>query len=318
MASENTKKDGEKKTVKKTTEGKSVPKKKSTSSKVGAKKTTTTKKTTTSKTATTKKEPVKKTISTQEKKEHLKDVKKSTLKKEDRSSLKDIDKNITPEKKVVVKEKVKSLEMDIVEEKEESIKTASVSSKQKIEVKKEIHESFSVYLFLLSTVLICLQVMGRFHFNLGDITLDYSVLLFSTVYFITNVITKKFDFKKAIFAILVSSMAMLIFVYFSKYLNTKVVDYFVVYGQTFAYIISQLLNLIIYYYLLVNTELKARWIFLTSMFSLAAYYFIAILFFNRIVITDTFWPTFFSSFILSGILAVMYAFYDSLVKRGCE
>ena len=318
MASENTKKGVEKKTVSKTIEKKGAPKKK-TATKTAATKKTAQKKTTTSKTAATKKVTTKKAVEKNNLEKNASSkttIKKATPKKSENSSLKVTNQKIVPEKKVVVKEKVKSLEMDIGE-KEESVKTLP-SSKQKVEVKKEIHESFYVYLFLLSTVLICLQVMGRFHFNIGDITLDYSVLLFSTVYFITNVITKKFDFRKAIFAILVSSMAMLIFVYFSKYLNAKVVDYFVVYGQTFAYIISQLLNLIIYYYLLVNTELKARWIFLTSMFSLAAYYFIAILFFNRIVITDNFWPTFFSSFILSGILAVMYAFYDSLVKRGCE
>ena len=316
MASENTKNDVEKKTVGKTKERNLESKKKTTSTKVTAKKTTTTKKATSSKASTAKKATSKGSL---EKKGSSKDpVKKVASKKEDRSSLGVTDKRKAPEKRVEVKEKVKSLEINEEAAKEEVVKTLSVSSKPRVEVKKEIHESFSVYLFLLSTVLICLQVMGRFHFNVGNITLDYSVLLFSTVYFITNVITKKFDFKKAIFAILVSSILMLVFVYFSKYLNAKVVDYFVVYGQTFAYIISQLLNLIIYYYLFVNTELKARWIFLTSMFSLSAYYFISLLFLNRIVITDTFWPTFFSSFILSGILAVMYAFYDSLVKRGCE
>ena len=202
--------------------------------------------------------------------------------------------------------------MDIEIKKEE---TKAVSRPVR---KKEFHEHFSVYLILLSTVLICLHVMSRFNLEIDDLTIGYSTILFSTIYFITNVITKKFDFKKAIIAIGTSVIAMLIFVYFSKYLNTKVVDSYIVYGQVFAYIISQLLNLIIYYYLLVNTELKARWIYMTYIFSLAAYYFISILFSTRIIITDTFWPTFFCSLILSGILAAMYAFFDSMIKRGQE
>lgn len=183
---------------------------------------------------------------------------------------------------------------------------------------KGTHEYFPVYLFLLSTVLICLHVMSRFTIDMGDVTLSYAVILFSTVYFITNVITKKFDFKKAIMAIVLSSIFMMIFIWLSQYLNAKVLDFYIIFGQLFAYVISQLLNLIIYYYLLVNTILKARWIYMSYLFALSAYYFISILFANRVVMTDLFWPTFFCSVLLSGILAIMYAFYDSLIKRGAE
>ena len=224
----------------------------------------------------------------------------------------------TPSRKVVKKEVVKKIENIEPPKKEEVKEIKQETIKKNVVKEKESHEHFGVYAFLLSTVLICLHVMGRFTLDIDQVTIGYSVILFSTVYFITNVITKKFDFKQSIFAIIISTIALLIFVYFSKYLNTKVVDYFVVYGQVFAYIISQLLNLIIYYYLLVNTELKARWIYLTYVFALAAYYFISILFSTRIIMTENFWPTFFCSLVLSSILAVMYAFYDCLIRRGQE
>ncbi len=215
-------------------------------------------------------------------------------------------------KKVITKQTVKPI---VVEEKITIPKKEVVHEKV---YEKETHEHFPVYLFLLSTVLICLHVMSRFTIELGDVTLSYAVILFSTVYFITNVITKKFDFKKAIMAIVLSSIFMMIFIWFSQYLNAKVLDFYIIFGQLFAYVISQLLNLIIYYYLLVNTILKARWIYMSYLFALSAYYFISILFANRVVMTDLFWPTFFCSVLLSGILAIMYAFYDSFIKRGVE
>ncbi len=194
----------------------------------------------------------------------------------------------------------------------------STSAKKEVVVQKTTRstENLYVYIFLLSAVWICLYVMSRFGLVIHGLTIGYSTILLPTIYFITNVITKKFDFKQSIFAILISSVAMLIFVYFSRFVNTKVVDYFIIYGQVFAYIMSQLINLIIYYYLLVNTDLKARWIFLTYLFSTMVYYFIAILFSTRLVFASAFWPTFFTSIGFSTIFAIMYSFYDSMIQRG--
>lgn len=293
-------------------------KKESQTKKTSTKKTTTTssaKKKTTTKVAATKKDTAVKV-----KKETAKPAKKTETKTTKTTPKKEAkDEN----KKVVVKEPVKQIApVEEKKEKPKEMEEAKVVSEKKetqkpkqVE-KKEIREHFGVYLFLLSTVLICLHVMGRFELTIANITVGFSTLLFPTVYFISNIITKKFDFKKTIIAILTSSIAMLLFVYLSKYLNTKVVDYFVIYGEIFAYIISQLLNLLVYYYLLVNTDLKSRWVYLTYLCSIMAYYFIAILFSTRIIITDTFWITFFCSVVLSAIIAIMYAFYDSMIPRG--
>lgn len=317
MASESTKKSEAKKSTTKTTATKktTTTKKKETTKpavknkdKVVAKKEEVSKKETPKKVVTKKKESVTKT---EPKKKEVTAAKTTTKKKTTATAT-------TPSRKVVKKEAVKKIENIEPSKKEEVKEIKQETIKKNVVKEKESHEHFGVYAFLLSTVLICLHVMGRFTLDIDQVTIGYSVILFSTVYFITNVITKKFDFKQSIFAIIISTIALLIFVYFSKYLNTKVVDYFVVYGQVFAYIISQLLNLIIYYYLLVNTELKARWIYLTYVFALAAYYFISILFSTRIIMTENFWPTFFCSLVLSSILAVMYAFYDCLIRRGQE
>lgn len=317
MASESTKKSEAKKSTTKTTATKktTTTKKKETTKpavknkdKVVAKKEEVSKKETPKKVVAKKKESVTKT---EPKKKEVTAAKTTTKKKTTATAT-------TPSKKVVKKEVVKKIENIEPPKKEEVKEIKQETIKKNVVKEKESHEHFGVYAFLLSTVLICLHVMGRFTLDIDQVTIGYSVILFSTVYFITNVITKKFDFKQSIFAIIISTIALLIFVYFSKYLNTKVVDYFVVYGQVFAYIISQLLNLIIYYYLLVNTELKARWIYLTYVFALAAYYFISILFSTRIIMTENFWPTFFCSLVLSSILAVMYAFYDCLIRRGQE
>ena len=317
MASESTKKSEAKKSTTKTTATKktTTTKKKETTKpavknkdKVVAKKEEVSKKEAPKKVVAKKKESVTKT---EPKKKEVTAAKTTTKKKTTATAT-------TPSKKVVKKEVVKKIENIEPPKKEEVKEIKQETIKKNVVKEKESHEHFGVYAFLLSTVLICLHVMGRFTLDIDQVTIGYSVILFSTVYFITNVITKKFDFKQSIFAIIISTIALLIFVYFSKYLNTKVVDYFVVYGQVFAYIISQLLNLIIYYYLLVNTELKARWIYLTYVFALAAYYFISILFSTRIIMTENFWPTFFCSLVLSSILAVMYAFYDCLIRRGQE
>ena len=322
MASESTKKSEAKKSTTKTTATKTTATKKTTTTKkkettkpavknkdkVVAKKEEVSKKETPKKVVTKKKESVTKT---EPKKKEVTAAKTTTKKKTTATAT-------TPSRKVVKKEVVKKIENIEPPKKEEVKEIKQETIKKNVVKEKESHEHFGVYAFLLSTVLICLHVMGRFTLDIDQVTIGYSVILFSTVYFITNVITKKFDFKQSIFAIIISTIALLIFVYFSKYLNTKVVDYFVVYGQVFAYIISQLLNLIIYYYLLVNTELKARWIYLTYVFALAAYYFISILFSTRIIMTENFWPTFFCSLVLSSILAVMYAFYDCLIRRGQE
>ena len=69
-----------------------------------------------------------------------------------------------------------------------------------------------VYTLLLTTLTILIESLRLYTFKLFGVELSYSLFLLPVVYFLIDIIAKKFDYKRAVAAIAISSV---IFVSFS-------------------------------------------------------------------------------------------------------
>ena len=120
-------------------------------------------------------------------------------------------------------------------------------------VKKEEIGSW-VYILLLTSVTILGWVLGKFDFSIGKTTLTIAVFAYPFRYFIANIITKKYGYKEAMNGISYSACLLLLFAIVASLFGQHDVDYVPLTGELFGYMLSQMINLSIYYYLLINTK----------------------------------------------------------------
>ena len=190
-------------------------------------------------------------------------------------------------------------------------KTKTIKNIKNIE-----YEDNWIYGLLLSAVVILGQSLKNYTFQVENISLTYALFLLPIIYFLTNYITKKKGYKKAILAISVSGVAMVLFVAIMNICVGRGFDFYNVVGDFCGYLLSQLINLTIYQFLLDNTKPNFILIFLTYIFALVVFYLFYSLFYITTLSVDTYWVSYFSTLILQSMLIIVLTFIDLQIKRG--
>ena len=89
-------------------------------------------------------------------------------------------------------------------------------------------------------------------------------------------------------------------------------------GEMSGYLISQLINLYIYIFLLNNTRSPAIIVWINYLFSLIIFYMFYTLMNLSVIVTDTYWAGYFVSLIIQGIECFFATVIDVKIKRGLE
>ncbi len=185
--------------------------------------------------------------------------------------------------------------------------------------KKEIEEQYEdcwIYILLLTTLAILIESMKNYKFSIQGSDISYGVLLLPGVYFISNYIMKKYDYKKAIAGVAISGVisvcfvAMISFALGGNMILTNVCGYF------FAYVASQFVNLMIYEFLLNNTNSPFILVFLTYLFSIIVYFMIYTLIYLNMVLLDGFWNQYFITIGIEFAICLPITYLDKKIKRG--
>ena len=134
---------------------------------------------------------------------------------------------------------------------------------KKNEVLELEQESFWIYIFLLSTIVMLAHSLKDYTFSFDNITLTYSIFILPFIYFITNYITKKYGYTKSIIGISVSGVVLVLFGLIMSFVIGGNFSFYDIAGEFCGYVISQFVNLTIYQFLLVNTQENFILIFLT-------------------------------------------------------
>ena len=137
---------------------------------------------------------------------------------------------------------------------------------------EKLYQDAWLYVLLLTTLVILIESLKSYTFNLFGLDLSYSLIPLPIVYFIVDYIAKKFDYRQAIVAISVSGV---IFVCFSAMVSFAFGERLIlssVSGEFCGYVISQFVNLTIYLYIINSTRGSFLLVFLNYIFALIVYY----------------------------------------------
>ena len=168
-----------------------------------------------------------------------------------------------------------------------------------------------VYILLLSSTTILAWVLNKFDFEFGKVTLTLAVFVYPFLYFIANIITKKYGVKESINAITYSAGLMLLFAMVAGILTEQEIDYIPLTGELFGYMMSQAVNLSIYFYLYMNT-LMGKFVLLANyVFVMMINNFIAMLFASRMVLLRSFWKSFLAIILIQAAISIILILFDN-------
>ena len=176
-------------------------------------------------------------------------------------------------------------------------------------VKKEEIGSW-VYILLLTSVTILGWVLGKFDFSIGKTTLTIAVFAYPFRYFIANIITKKYGYKEAMNGISYSACLLLLFAIVASLLGQHDVDYVPLTGELFGYMLSQMINLSIYYYLLINTKNDKITYLGSYIAAMLVDTLVSMLFASRLVVLASFWKTYFVTILIQAIISIFLIYFD--------
>ena len=149
-------------------------------------------------------------------------------------------------------------------------------------INKEVNRLTYAYTFLLSAAVIFILSLKSFTFNILGNHISYAIFMMPFIYFLVELI---------------------------------ILNYF---GITFAYFLSQFLNLSIYYYMLDNYKTPLFFVILNMIFCLLINNMLYMLFTSGMVFTDTFWTSYTLVVILQFIICVVLSIIINLVRQGIE
>ncbi|MBO5414360.1 MAG: hypothetical protein J6A17_01900 [Bacilli bacterium] len=185
--------------------------------------------------------------------------------------------------------------------------------------KKEEFSNDSFMLTMLLTVTcLLLTSLKAYQFTLFDQTLTFSVLILPIVIFISNYITKKEGFKNSLYSVIISSLMVVAFLLLIENLTNQKANVLEIFGYSLSCFVSLFINLSIYYYILINMSYKSIMIGLNYMFTIVLNSFIHLLFFNELVLTNSFWGQFTIAIIIQFILSIILICFDRKIERGIE
>ena len=176
-------------------------------------------------------------------------------------------------------------------------------------VKKEEIGSW-VYILLLTSVTILGWVLGKFDFSIGKTTLTIAVFAYPFRYFIANIITKKYGYKEAMNGISYSACLLLLFAIVASLFGQHDVDYVPLTGELFGYMLSQMINLSIYYYLLIKTKDDKIPYLGSYIAAMLVDTLVSMLFASRLVVLASFWRTYFVTILIQAIISIFLIYFD--------
>ncbi len=182
---------------------------------------------------------------------------------------------------------------------------------------KKLYDDSWMYILLLTTLTILLYSLSTYKFSVSDTKITYSILGLPLVFFIANYITKKYNYAKTVTAIATSAVFMVIFVLVVNFALGKETVLIDISGHFCGYVISQFVNLTIYYFLIQNTNQPLPLIFLTYLFSLIVFYMFYTIINLNMMISEQYWSGYFITLCIQSLICAIISIIDKkTIRKG--
>lgn len=188
----------------------------------------------------------------------------------------------------------------------------------KKKTKADNYDDSWMYILLLTTLTILTYSLATYTFKLTDIRLTYSIFLLPILYLISNYITKKYGYGKTVLAISISSISIVVFTLIMNFALGKPTDINTFAGHFCALVVSHLINLLIYQFLISNTKAPVVLIFLTYLFALVTFYLFYTLIHLNMVALDNYWKGYFVTIGIQSLVCLVLTIIDKKINVGRE
>ena len=181
-------------------------------------------------------------------------------------------------------------------------------------MKKKNNDDLWIYVSILSALMIFAEALKSCIFRVAYVDLTYSIFLLPVSFFLVNYIARKYDYRKAIAAIAISSVmfasfsGIMSFVFVEKLMISSVI------GEVCAYVISQLISLFLYLYIISNHKTKYALILLNYIFALVIFYMIYTLIYLNIIVGDTYWLGYFITLVIQLVICIFLTLFEKKIK----
>lgn len=182
--------------------------------------------------------------------------------------------------------------------------------------KKTKYNDSWMYIILLTSVVILTYSLKEYNFHIINTELTFSIFLIPFTYAITNYITKKYGFKKGITAIFISTVSLVLFILLMGFAIGKNIELSSITGELLGYFLSQLLNTMIYKFLLVNTNSPYLLILLNYIFGYIFFYMIYTVVNLNMIVLDNFWISYFIVLIIQTLISIVLSIVDKKISVG--
>lgn len=209
------------------------------------------------------------------------------------------------------------MEMSI---KTQLIKGVFMSQKKRIKISKKEEEALYndswLYAILLATIIILMESLSSYEFSLKGTYLSYGIFLLPITFFVTNYVAKRYDYKKCVSGIAIAASLFVCFMGIISFALGKRLSITEFGGEFLAFIISQLVNLTIYLFLLNNTKSPIILIFFNYLFALIVYYMVYTLIYLDNTIYEGYWNSYFLTIGIQALLCIPLSIIDKFIKKG--
>ena len=141
--------------------------------------------------------------------------------------------------------------------------------------KKKINntsDDFWIYILLQTALIIFMESIKSFNFKIFGIEVIYAIFLVPFTFLITNLLLKKYGYKYALIEVFISSISLIIFMFFMSFSLGKVFVIYDMLGDVIAYIVSQIVNILFYKVITCNVKSKYLFLFINYIFSIVFFY----------------------------------------------
>lgn len=176
--------------------------------------------------------------------------------------------------------------------------------------KVEEQESLSIYIFFLTALAIFVSVLRGITMDIDVYSISLSAFIYPVVFYVLNMITKKFGYHKGLEAMFISAGVMILFMLGSGFIFHKEITIMTYLGFFVSYVSSCFIDLIIYYYLFMNTVVPKIALFTNYLFVVMVNELIYLTFSLNGVLANDFWIVFVLEVGIQSVLAFIFTIYD--------
>ena len=187
--------------------------------------------------------------------------------------------------------------------------------KKKNIVLEEEYEDCWVYFLALTTLVIFISSLKLYTFTILGVELTYAIFFLPFIYFVSNYITKMFDYKKSVSAIAISGVVSICFLAIISFGMGKRLILSNHSAEFCAYVVSQFFNLTLYYHLIRNKKDSLINLFIVNLLSLIIFYLFYTLIDLRELTYSTYWLGYGITIIVQGIICIPLTILDYKIKK---